>query len=75
MISHYLRILAMSSFGFVCPTILALSRERRESHLAISQTEARRSSVCSALLCHPLIRGSSQLLLKPDSLHHADRSD
>jgi hypothetical protein len=32
-------------------TILALSRERRESQLQCTETAARRSSVCSALLC------------------------
>src|SRR5438105_4291071 len=31
-------------------TTLPLSRERRESHLAISRTNARRSSVCSGVL-------------------------
>jgi len=34
-------------------TILALSRERRESHTSIAGNDVRRSSVCSAVLCRP----------------------
>jgi hypothetical protein len=50
----------------VNPTVLPLSRERREVDPWPSQTEARRSSVCSGLLAGPFLEGYRKRRLPTD---------
>jgi len=56
-------------FRLECLTALALSRERRESYFESDETDARRSSVCSALFGGFLLASSyaAGLLHQSDS--------